>query len=241
MLSLALLTFVVAFFRVVSTSSPQAPAIQNAVVPISVVSVQWDPNEQLVSFTLRNDTDKTITAWDVQIRSGPNSSGASSGHGVDSYSSAAGVLPEGYHIPPRGTVVKTARLGSLPDGSTAVEITPLAAIFDDKSIAGDSRFADDVFARRARDRDAWQEVLAILEQARNTDGPGEEVLRLALSRVDDSLRRHGKDFVITTTRTNLRLALEDVQKGRDSPGPRLDALADQARRSVAAAVAHSRQ
>ncbi len=213
---------------------------QNSVVPISVSSATWNPNEETVTFSLRNDSAKTITAWDVQIRLLPDGSG-SLGHGADSYVTAAGLLPGGYHILPGGSVTRTVKLAaSLSAISAGVEVTPTAAIFFDKSIVGDQAFADVVFQRRDRDRLAWQEVVIALEQAVTEKGPNMEALRFALSRIDASLVGIEPDSVRGTARTNLALAISDVQVGRDSAQSRLDSLKTEARKRLVAATTHSR-
>ena len=164
-------------------------------------------------------------------------SAASSEHGVDSYVCGSGLGTRWLsHCPPRHghQNCKTAR----PDVNerSGRDHSDGRNFRRQVTVVGDYKFADYVFARRARDRQASQEVMAILEQARNTAGPGEAVLQGAVSRIEESLAKNGPDPVRTNARTNVALALADVKNGRDSAGSRLDLLADRARRGIAAAV-----
>lgn len=208
-------------------------------IPISILSASMGSRPDEVVFVVQNVGIKDITAWEVRIEVGTPPETKTGGYETDSYRPFAGVVPCGTHIAPGGTRTIIAKL---PVGSEALSpilvVTPTAAVFADKSYAGDEKFATFVFERRAAERAAWLEVVAHLERAEQ-EPAGLPGLEAALTQVNSSILRNGDDIVRKTIRANLSVAIRDVREGRASAASKIRSLLDDARRNLAAATIHS--
>jgi hypothetical protein len=212
-------------------------------VPITVHS---DLGESAGRFLLENTGSKAITAWHLAL-----GVDHSAGTGVDAYRSFAGLVPDeartsrwgdvGYIAP--GASIRV--IASIQDGrggsSPAAVITPTCAVFDDRSFAGDAKFADYVFRRRAIERDAWREITGALVKARARGVAGVPTLEAVRGTIDATPRNDASDAVRQTVRTNITIAIASIRAGESSADSRLDGFLDEARRSLAAATAHSRR
>jgi hypothetical protein len=211
-------------------------------VPMTVVSTQLSSDGRTVTFVVQNNSAKVVTAWDVAIRIGSELDAKFGGYGTDSYRSFAGLVESGPHIFPGGSITTTA---NAPSGSDAaaplVVITSTAAVFADNSSAGDKKFADLVFQRRAVQLAAWQEITSELDQIGKSGTVDVANLELILSRLNASLAKNGPDIVRMTFRSNLSIAIADIRSGRALASAKLNLLLDDARRNAAAAAAHVRQ
>lgn len=109
----------------VTVAQPSVPPV----VPLAVVSV-WPEAARKVTFTLRNDSDKVVTAWHVRYVDAAGSE-KSGGLGRDAYAgyerarSRARSKPT-HHIDPRGTTTATI---NLPDAVDDVVITPVLVVW----------------------------------------------------------------------------------------------------------------
>jgi hypothetical protein len=219
-------------------SSPKwaSQLAQPSIVPILVTAVQVNTDRPTVTFGLQNTSAKAITAWHVSIAVGNQTSG----RGVDAYRSFAGLTKDRSHLAPGGTITVTANLPSqVLESSVTPVITPTCAVFEDKSYAGDGKFADFVFQQRAAELAAWQQVTAALEKARTASAVNLSTLEGLLSTMDGLPASERATIVRQNARTNLSLAITAVRAGRSSAGPKLDSLLNNAHRNLAAAAAHS--
>ena len=224
------------------TAAPERLCGQSASVPITVVSTKWNPVDHTIEYTLRNDSQKTITAWHVRVTYDDQPVGAPSGHGVDAYRSAEGVLGSTVpkmHIPSGTTVTATIRLSeeAASRGFVQATITPESAIFNDLSFVGDARDAAFTFERRAKERDSWRAVVALFERARADEGPSIEGLKAAYAGMDGLVTEpHIKQLV----RTNLKLRIDGAESGMEDAARGFDYwMLDNARRELAAATRHT--
>jgi hypothetical protein len=209
----------------------------DAPIPLSVFSVQVDPQQPTATFILQNTGPKTITAWHVSIAVGKTTSGK----GADGYRSFAGLTSDASHIPPGATITLTAAVPKgAAESSPAVSVTPDCAIFDDKSFVGDAKFAEFVFQRRSAELAAWQQVTEELDRVRLA-GVTVPALEQVLAAMDGTPQNNAGDLVRQTARTNLTLAIADIRVGRSNPVTRLNGLLDTARRNLAATRANSRE
>ncbi len=168
--------------------------------------------------------------------------GAPTGHGVDAYRSAEGVLgataPK-MHIPPGATVTATIRLSeeAASRGFVQATITPETAIFDDLSFVGDARDAAFTFERRAKARDSWRAVVALFERARADEGASLEGLKAAYAGIDALV---AEPYIKHLVRTNLKLRIDGAEAGMEDAARGFDYwMLDNARRELAAATRHA--
>jgi hypothetical protein len=219
------------------------PGAGSTPVPISVFS---DPDGPAGTFLLQNTGSKAITAWHLAVGAG----GDSGGLGVDAYRSFAGLIPDEagtsrwgdvtYIAPGASIKVMAGITAGRGRGAAAGVMTPTCAVFDDRSFAGDAKFADFVFWRRGLERAAWSQITGELEKARARGVAGVPTLEAVLATIDGTSRNDGSDVVRQTVRTNITLAIMSVRAGESSAASRLDGFLDEACRSLAAATAHSR-
>jgi hypothetical protein len=145
------------------------------------------------------------------------------------------------HIAPGASIrVMASVTAGRGRGAAAGVITPTCAVFDDRSFAGDAKFADFVFWRRGLERAAWSQITGELEKARARGAADVATLEAVLATIDGTSRNDGSDGVRQTVRTNITLAIMTIRAGESSATARLDGFLDEARRSLAAATAHAR-
>jgi hypothetical protein len=208
-------------------------------VPLSVVSVSPDPTTDKVTFTLRNDSDKPVTAWHVRYVDAAGTTEAG-GFGVDAFNSyAAGNSNRRgpvYFMEPRSTVSATI---DLPRGVDNVVITPVLAVWADKTFTGSTSEAEQIFARRAAMRDAWNVAVVELEAATKAAGMTPAGLRRAIEALETASATN-QSGVLRNVRLTLSHALDEVTDGRASAPTRLASLVQHARDNLARATAHSR-
>jgi hypothetical protein len=127
----------------------------------------------------------------------------------------------------------------LPDEVDNIVITPVLAVWADRSFAGGEKEAEFVFMRRRASRDAWATVVEELEAAVKGVGMSPAAFKQALARVD-SANTTTQSAVLQNMRSTLSKSLDDVEQGRASAASRLAAILQHARDNLAAAAAHSR-
>jgi hypothetical protein len=205
-------------------------------VPLSVVSVHIDRAKNVVEFVLRNDSVKPVTAWQVAITYPDDSVTGNTGEGMDGYWN--------HHLTPGAVVTHSfrvhPRVSSTPITTPiSVDIQPTAVVYADRSTIGDPKFAEHIFAERAREGRAWQEILAALEMARADTTTGAEPLQLARNRLAASNEDpdHPRKRI---ARAELDRAIEDARLGRVNASARLTEFIEEARKRVSAATAHTR-
>jgi hypothetical protein len=190
-----------------------------------------------VTFLVQNTGVKAITAWHVTIAVGDESKA----FGVDAYRSFAGVADEQMHIMP-GAVrsVTTNAPAALAASSSIAVITPTCAIFEDRSFAGDSKFADYVFRRRAAERAGLRQLNLELCQAKAAGPVSLTTLETLLSTMDVTVRSDGGDPHRQSVHANLAYGIARSRSGKSSAVLVLNGLLDDAKRDLAAVEAHAR-
>jgi hypothetical protein len=208
---------------------------QSERVPITVISTSASAGK--VTFLLRNDGRKPITAWQVRIQSSTPSE-QTAGYGVDAYRAYAGLTSRSnLSITPGAIVTATAQLSN---GADDALIVPIAAVFADKTFAGDRTEAEIVFQRRREQRLAWAAVVAELETASRAPTIGLATLQDAVARIDAVQAPESASSIPRLVRTNLTISAGDVQLGRATAPARLASILQHARRNLAVATQHSK-
>lgn len=207
----------------------------DAVGPLVVVFSHVDPVEQSVAFALQNTGEKAITAWQVRIVIGNEPEVKRVGFGTDAYRAFSGLIP-GDHILPGATVKVTRKVEFDSELITPVAVTtPTAAIFADKSFAGDKAFVERTFQRRAAELKALQQITAELERVRASGGTQQDLELLLFQNPSDN------NVMWQAFRFSVSAAVREIQSGRASTASKLKWLMDMAHRNLAAASAHSLQ
>jgi hypothetical protein len=195
-----------------------AGAAQSAVQPVSVVviSVAGDPFHQVVEYAIVNNTNVTITAWNVGllIRK-PDGGSTGYGEGADAYLAYAGLVSDAdYVVRSHATVRRSIALDTPGVGIADVEITLQCAIFADATWIGTEADVDRFFERRQANFEAEGEILRILRTAR-ANGSGPDALRAALR---DLSRPDQKDFA-NGNKQMMRRNLERLLQPRTGVSP----------------------
>jgi hypothetical protein len=201
-------------------------------VPLSIVSVQIDRAKNIVEFVLRNDSVKPVTAWQVAITYPDDSVTGNTGEGMDGYWN--------HHLAPGAVVTHSFRVHPRASSTPiSVDIQPTAAVYADRSTIGDPKFAEHIFAERAREGRAWQEILAALEMARDDTTTGTEPLQLARDYLAASTEDpdHPRKRIM---RADLDRAIQGARLGRVNASALLTEFIEEARKRVTAATAHTR-
>lgn len=203
-------------------------------LPMSVIASSYSQTQQSVQFTVLNESNRTVTAWEVSIiAKGPDGTRLQSkGWATDSYLSAAG-LTTGFHINSGETVTRSVPFAAPQDAVLVVEVT--AAILSDGAAFGDPRDIEFVFRLRKRDYDTWTEILTVLREVSRSD-TGLTALQASEERLTAALTRDKENPRLINALQNVRMAVADAEQGRANPVTRMQLLINDFERHLAAAV-----
>ena len=167
------------------TFAPHTATAQSPQVPVRATDaiLVKEGRFQYVDFLLTNDTPLAITAWGVGYQ-GTRSDGAvrTGGFGTDQYKQLtlgcqSQELQKCYV--PGGQSTRVQFMASAEEfASITLELT--FAVFSDGSGIGDDRERRHLFELRNAEYLGWNEVLSILESAREQAGPGVEGAKAAM-------------------------------------------------------------
>jgi hypothetical protein len=204
-------------------------------LPISVIARTYSHTQQSVQFTVLNDGDQTVTAWQVSLEAkGPDGARLQSkGWATDSYLSAAGVIPTGLHVEPKQTATTTVRFASTQGAIVTVEVT--AAILSDGTAFGAARDVDYLFTLRERHYNTWTNILSVLREANRND-TGLTALQSAESGLVSALSHDKENPRLVNALQNIRIAIADAEQGRANPITRMESLIANTERQLAAAA-----
>lgn len=220
----------------------QTPAAAAAPVPLTVIATERDVTHGTVTFTLQNNDNRAITAWNVSIVVGTGVDSRHGGYGVDAYREFAGLVNRqtgpGY-LAPAGTIIATAPVPAGADSAQPVSISPNAAIFSDGTSVGESKLIDVFFEQRQAQLNSWASLVTAMQAALNTGKVDVPQLENLLATVNADISRDASDIVRKTFRSNLAIGLGQIRAGRATPDGILKSLLADAQRNVAATANHA--
>jgi len=177
--------------------------------PLSAAVGAYLPDARQATIQITNDGAKTATAWSLQIicryADGPATMVI---RDEDFYQLLIVPAPDGHGPLAPGKIAETVI--SFADGRvpSAVEVTPLAVVYDDQTADGTQQRLDKIFTRRAKEFAAAQEVMSQLRALLQTgvsrstlqtlktslvevpvQSPGDSIRRLAANNIDAILSR----------------------------------------------------
>jgi hypothetical protein len=191
-------------------SSPGLSQGPQLVVVSSPALVQLANGRQVVDFTLANNAEQAITAWEVSVKATYSDTRVEETWMMkEAYLAYVRLEADKSYVLPHGSNIERFQLGAPRANASVVDVEMAVrwAIFADGSAIGNARGIEEALQQRERDYRAFSFVVSALDAGRAA-GPGPDSLSVALQALNAPNQEDYAHSVKTLTRRNIQVTIE---------------------------------